>query len=131
VRLWIDECLSPTLVAVAQRRYEATCNEYRGMLNASDREVFAAVAHEGWVLVTNNEDDFRALTEAEQVHPGLIVLPQRLRADQPPMLISALEFIERNSAAAGTSPAAWVLNKFVVYDDLDNAITAQDWPPTE
>lgn len=67
MRLWIDECLSPTLVAVAQDRYEATCNEYRGMLHVSDRALFAVLGSERWVLVTNNEADFRALAREATV----------------------------------------------------------------
>jgi predicted nuclease of predicted toxin-antitoxin system len=43
VRLWIDECLTPTLVGVAQRRCEATCNEYRGLLNAKDPALYAVI----------------------------------------------------------------------------------------
>jgi predicted nuclease of predicted toxin-antitoxin system len=71
VRLWIDECLSPTLVAVAQERYEATCNDYRGMLHAADRVLFAVLVGDGWGLVTNNEADFRALARQVPIHPGL------------------------------------------------------------
>jgi hypothetical protein len=61
VRLWIDECLLPTLVAVAQGRYEATCNEYRGMLHATDRALFAVLSSERWVLVTNNDPRTRTM----------------------------------------------------------------------
>ncbi|MFI4977208.1 MAG: DUF5615 family PIN-like protein [Solirubrobacterales bacterium] len=56
MRLWIDECLSPTLVAVAQRRYEATCNEYRGLLHAKDPVLYAVISQEEWVLVTDDDD---------------------------------------------------------------------------
>jgi predicted nuclease of predicted toxin-antitoxin system len=130
VRLWIDECLSPTLVAVAQGRYEATCNEYRGMLHATDRALFAVLSSERWVLVTNNEADFRGLTRSEVTHPGLVVLPQRTRAEQATMLASALEFIERSTDAAGTSPAAWMTNKVVEYHDISDTLTAHEWPPS-
>lgn len=65
MRLWIDECLSPTLVAVARRRHEATCNEYRGLLQAKDPALYRVVSDEEWVLVTNNERHFRFLTVQE------------------------------------------------------------------
>lgn len=55
MRLWIDECLTPTLVGVAQRRCEATCNEYRGLLNAQDEALYAVISQEEWVLVTNDD----------------------------------------------------------------------------
>ena len=129
MRLWIDECLSPTLVAVAQARCEATCNEYRGMLHAADRELFAVLSREEWVLVTNNESDFRALTKEEGIHPGLIVLPQRTRAGQASMLTAVLDYIERSCAAAGLSAASWMTNKVIEYHDLTDRITAHDWPP--
>jgi predicted nuclease of predicted toxin-antitoxin system len=83
VRLWIHECLSPTLVDLAQRRYEATCNEYRGLLRAKDPALYAVISQQEWVLVTNNDRDFRALTMRAGLHSGLIVLPQRARSDQP------------------------------------------------
>lgn len=54
MRLWIDECLSPTLVKAARRRYEATCNEYRGLLRATDAVLYEIISREGWVFVTNN-----------------------------------------------------------------------------
>lgn len=86
MRLWVDECLSPTLVGVVQRRYEATCNEYHSLLRAQDEALYPVISQEEWVLVTNNYRDFRALAMHAGLHPGLIVLPQRTRPDQPPML---------------------------------------------
>jgi predicted nuclease of predicted toxin-antitoxin system len=129
VRVWIDECLSPTLVAATQVRFEATCNEYRGMLHATDRELFAVLSREEWVLVTNNESDFRALTREDGIHPGLIVLPQRTRAKQGLMLTAVLDYIERSCAAAGLSAASWMTSKVIEYHDLTDTITAHDWPP--
>lgn len=131
VRLWIDQCLSPTLVAIAQGRYEATCNQYRGMLHATDRALVSVLSSEGWVLVTNNEADFRVLARHVANQPGLVVLPQRSRAEQATMLTLVLEFIERSSNAADMSPAAWMTNKVVEYDDLTDTIAAHEWPPTQ
>ena len=93
MKLWIDEYLTPALVGVAQRRCEATCNEYRGLLRAKDPVLYAVISQEEWVLVTNNDDDFRALTMRAGLHSGLIVLPQRGRADEPPMLEAVLDHI--------------------------------------
>jgi predicted nuclease of predicted toxin-antitoxin system len=129
VRLWIDECLSPMLVRVAQRRYEATCSAYRGLLRIKDQELYAVASKEEWVLVTNNNRDFRALTERAGLHSGLILLPQRTRADQPPMLEATLHFIERHSADADMPAEAWIINRVVEYHDTDNTISAGEWPP--
>jgi predicted nuclease of predicted toxin-antitoxin system len=131
VKLWVDECLSPTLVAVAQRRYEATCNEYRRLLHAKDAELYAVISEEEWVLVTNDARDFRTLTGGQELHSGLIVLPQRVRADQARMLEAVLDHIERESATAGAPPAAWMTNRVVEYHDESDTITAHEWPPDE
>jgi hypothetical protein len=129
VRLWIDECLSPTLVGVAQRRHEATCNEYRGLLHAKDPALYAVISQEEWVLVTD-DDDFFALTMRAGLHSGLILLPQRARADQPPMLEAVLDYIDLHSAKADVPPAAWMTNRVVEYHDEDDTISADEWPPS-
>jgi Domain of unknown function (DUF5615) len=131
VRLWVDECLSPTLVGVAQRRYEATCNAHRGLLNAKDPVLYAVISREEWVLVTNNDRDFRALTRREGLHSGLIVLPQRGGVDQPPMLEAVLDYIDLHSAKAGTPPAAWMANCVVECHHEDDTISAGEWPPSQ
>lgn len=130
MRLWVDECLSPTLVVVAQRRYEATCNAHRGLLHAKDPALFAVISREEWVLITNNDRDFRALTKREGLHSGLIVLPQRGGVDQPPMLEAVLDYIDLHSAKAGTPAAAWMTNRVVEYHDKDDTISAGEWPPS-
>ena len=101
------------------------------MLHAADRVLFAVLVGEGWVLVTNNEADFRALARQVPIHPGLIVLPQRTRRARATMLTLVLEFIERRSAAAAVSPAEWMTNKVIEYHDLTDAMTAYEWPTTE
>jgi len=64
VKLWIDECLSPTLVKRANRRgYWATCNRDRDLLGASDSALHETVIGEEAVFVTNNESDFVALCQ--------------------------------------------------------------------
>ncbi len=129
MRLWIDECLSPTLVDVVQRRYEATCNKHRGLLCAKDPVLYAVVSHEEWVLVTD-DDDFLALARRSELHPGLILLPQRTRSDQPPMLEAVLDRIELHSAKDGVPPAAWMTNRVVEYHDEDDTISVGERPPS-
>ena len=124
MRLWIDECLSPTLVAVARRRFETTCNEYRGLLHAKDPSLYAVISDEEWVLVTNNDADFRALAERRGLHSGLILLPRRTRADQTLMLEAVLDCIDLRCREIGMPPAAWMTNRVVEYHDEDDTITA-------
>jgi predicted nuclease of predicted toxin-antitoxin system len=62
VKLWIDECLSPTLVARANSRgYWATCNRDRNLLGIRDQALHKIVIDEEAVFVTNDEADFVAL----------------------------------------------------------------------
>ncbi len=130
MRLWIDECLSPALVQAARRRYEATCNEYRGLLRAADAALYAVISPEEWVFVTNNNRDFRALTARVGLHSGLILLPQRVRSDQPRVLGDVLDYVDRLSADAGLPPAVWMVNRIVEYHDEDDSIGDGEWPPS-
>jgi hypothetical protein len=52
VKLWIDECLSPTLVARANHRgYWATCNRDRDLLGVADQNLHELVIDEEAVFV--------------------------------------------------------------------------------
>ena len=128
MRLWIDECLSPTLVDLAQLRYEATCNKYRGLLRVEDPALYAVISQEEWVLVTNNYRDFRALTLRAGLHSGLIVLPQRTLSGQPPMLEAVLDHIDLHSSKVNMLSEAWMTNRVVEYHE-DDTISADEWPP--
>jgi predicted nuclease of predicted toxin-antitoxin system len=62
VKLWIDECLSPTLVERAnQRGYWATCNRDRELLGIQDEHLHEIAIEEEVVFATNNEADFAVL----------------------------------------------------------------------
>lgn len=99
MKLWIDECLSPTLVGVSQGRYETTCNHYRGKLGAKDADLYAVVTEEEFVFVTNNERDFVSLTKHTDVHPGLVILPMGTREQQKLTYAAAVAHIERCGAS--------------------------------
>lgn len=52
MKLWIDECLSPTLVERANRRgYWATCNRDRNLLGVRDKALHKIVIDEEAVFV--------------------------------------------------------------------------------
>lgn len=77
MKLWFDECLTPTLVQRAnQRGYWATCNRDRGLLGISDADLHPVVIEEEAVFVTNNESDFVTLSREVDLHTGLVILPQ-------------------------------------------------------
>jgi len=57
LKLWIDECLSPTLVTAANSLgYDVTCNRDRGMLGALDSELYATASVADFTLVTNKRE---------------------------------------------------------------------------
>lgn len=123
MKLWIDECLSPTLVERANRRgYWATCNRDRGLLGVSDKALHEQVIEEEAVFVTNDEADFVALYRRVDLHTGLLILPQTEgREALLPLLDVALDYIERQAKHAGETPTEWMLNKRVDIDLGRNA----------
>lgn len=129
MKLWVDECLSPTLVERANRRgYWATCNRDRGLLGASDKLLHERVITEEAVFVTNDEADFVALYRQVDLHTGLLILPQAEKRNALlPLLDAALDYIERHAKAAGETPAEWMLNRRVEVDS-HSAPTHDDLP---
>lgn len=132
MKLWIDECLSPTLVEQANRRgYWATCNRDRGLLGVPDRALHKTVIDEEAVFVTNDEVDFVALYRQVDLHTGLLILPQAQgREALWPLLDAALDYIERRAETEDETPAEWMLNKRVEVD-LDSSIRHVDLPEAE
>jgi predicted nuclease of predicted toxin-antitoxin system len=129
VKLWIDECLSPTLVERANRRgYWATCNRDRGLLGVRDDALHKVVIDKEAVFVTNNEADFVALYRRVDLHTGLLILPQTQKREALwPLLDAALDYIERQANAAAETAADWMLNKRVEVDPSGTA-THDDLP---
>jgi predicted nuclease of predicted toxin-antitoxin system len=132
VKLWIDECLSPTLVERANRRgYWATCNRDRDLLGVRDQALHKTVIDEEAVFVTNDEADFVALYRQVDLHTGLLILPQAERREALwPLLDSALDYIERHAKDEDETPADWMLNKRVEID-LEGSIKHLDLPGAE
>jgi predicted nuclease of predicted toxin-antitoxin system len=118
VKLWIDECLTPTLVGRANDRgYWATCNRDRGLLGTLDENLHPIVIEEEAVFCTNNESHFVALCRNVDLHTGLLILPQTGRRDeQGPLLDAALDYIERQAKADAEIAADWMINKRVEVD---------------
>jgi predicted nuclease of predicted toxin-antitoxin system len=76
VKFLIDECLSPELVAIARARGhgESTHVTWLGMRSRKDWSIVRRAVTDGYVLVTNNATDFRALLGREEVHAGLVCI---------------------------------------------------------
>lgn len=115
MKLWIDECLSPTLVARANRRgYWATCNRDRDLLGVADKLLHELVIDEEAVFVTNDEADFVALYRQVDLHTGLLILPQTDRREALwPLLDAALDYIEQAAKAEDETAPEWMINRRV------------------
>lgn len=129
MKLWADACVSPSLAGVAHARgYEGTSNRERGLLSALDSEFYSTVVAGDWILVTNNEVDFRKLARREGLHPGLIILPQGRVVEQQASLHAVIDYIEARAAEDDEEPWAWMVSRIVIYDDQDDSIT-WEWLP--
>lgn len=129
MKLWIDECLSPTLVERANLRgYWATCNRDRSLLGVRDRVLHKIVIDEEAVFVTNDEADFDLLYQQVDPHTGLLILPQAERREALwPLLDAVLDYIEQQASGKNETPAEWMLNKRVEAG-LDGSIKHSDLP---
>jgi predicted nuclease of predicted toxin-antitoxin system len=76
VKCLIDECLSPELVVIARARGhgESTHVTWLGMRSRNDWSIVRRAIADGYVLVTNNTTDFKALLRREEVHAGLVCI---------------------------------------------------------
>lgn len=131
MKLWIDECLSPTLVRRANRRgYWATCNRDRNLLGVSDKALHETVIDDEAVFVTNDEADFDVLYRQVDLHTGLLILPQTQGREALWLLLdAAIDYIEQQANREDETPAEWMLNKRVNVA-LEGSIDHADLPAT-
>jgi predicted nuclease of predicted toxin-antitoxin system len=122
LKLFIDECLSPRLAARlnASGEHEAMHPRDYGRLGERDDQVLARCLEESRTIVTENAVDFRKLIAAEEIHPGLIILPSTSRSESERLLDKVLAKL----ASLGDPPSV-MINKvieisaegeFVIYD---------------
>jgi len=96
MRLFIDECLSPTFASqLAELGHDAIHPLHVGRRGQLDHTVRDACIAEDRAIVTENVGDFKALLGKEPIHPGLIALPQTSRARGWALILAALAFLER------------------------------------
>jgi len=75
VKLLVDENLSPKVAEVLRRDGIDACSvRDRGLLEATDPEVFARAFAEDRVVVTVNVCDFEKLASACELHAGVILI---------------------------------------------------------
>lgn len=76
MKFLIDECLSPTLAAIARKRGfpESTHVTWLGLRSRQDWLLARRAIRDGYVLVTNDTADFTPLMERKSCHPGLVCM---------------------------------------------------------
>ena len=76
MKFLIDECLSPSLAAIARERGfpESTHVTWLGLRARQDWALVRRAVDDGYALVTHNRADFTSLMEREPLHPGLLCL---------------------------------------------------------
>jgi predicted nuclease of predicted toxin-antitoxin system len=90
VRLFIDECLSPTL---ARRLSESGAHDAVhpldvGRRGESDHGIVERCVADDRIIVTGNARDFRRLLGIVELHPGLIILPAVCGSARHPRTLS-------------------------------------------
>ena len=76
MKLLIDECLSPSLAAIARERGypQSTHVTWLGLRARQDWALIRRAVADEYVLVTNDRADFASLMEREHRHPGLVCI---------------------------------------------------------
>lgn len=114
MRLFIDECLSPTFARqLAELGHDAIHPLHVGRRGQLDHTVKDACIAEDRVIVAENVGDFKALLGKEPIHPGLIALPQTGRGQGWALILAALAFLERQDA----DPMNALINHCLEFDE--------------
>ena len=76
MKFLIDECLSPTLAALARERAIPSRRHvtWLGLRARQDWALVRRAVADGYVLLTNDRGNFAPLIEREQHHPGLVCI---------------------------------------------------------
>ena len=76
MKFLIDECLSPSLAAIARKRgyLLSTHATWLGLRARQDWALVRRAVADGYVLVRNDRTDFTTLVEREPRHPGLVCI---------------------------------------------------------
>jgi predicted nuclease of predicted toxin-antitoxin system len=96
VRLFIDECLSPSIATRLNEtgRHDAVHPLHLARRGEPDHQILARCTAEDRVIVTENARDFRQLVAGADLHPDLMILPSIDRDGSWRSLQAAIAFIE-------------------------------------
>jgi predicted nuclease of predicted toxin-antitoxin system len=119
--LLLDENTSPRIVrALWEREVDAVHVRDRGLLGASDHEIWKFAKQEGRSIVTINGKDFRKLARDSQKHPGIVVIPSGGSPDaQLEFIMSAVTWVTSTNSPDGFS------NRYLEIGDEGEIILAE------
>jgi len=120
VKLFIDECLSPDYATwLNERGHDAVHPLHVGRRRQLDHTVVANCIAEDRPIVTENIGDFTILLGAQDIHPGLIALPQGGKDQVWRLLETAIAFLE----GLGGDPTDHLVNACLSFSDRLPALT--------
>lgn len=120
MKLFIDECLSPDYATrLNERGHDAVHPLHVGRRGQLDHTVVAVCIAEDRAIVTENIGDFKALLGAEDIHPGLIALPQSGKEQVWRLLEIAIAFLE----GLGGDPMDQLVNACLAFVDRQPVLT--------
>ena len=95
MRLFLDECVSPRIAdPLNADGHVVTALRDVGGLGEPDHKVLRRCIDEDFVLVTQDARDFRNLVAREEIHPGLIILPNLDRQQSEALLSEAINYLD-------------------------------------
>lgn len=123
MRLLLDECVSPRVAEPlnAEGHVVAALRDVGG-LGEPDYRVLRRCIDGDRVLVTQNARDFRSLVAREEIHPGLIILPNLDRQRTEVLLRQAIEHLARSG-----DPVDLMVNR-VLEMTADGSLRLDDLP---
>lgn len=97
MRLFIDECLSPSIADYLNNTglHEARHPLHYGGRGEPDHVVLERCIAADLVIVTENARDFQALIANAEIHPGLIILPCVSRTRSRQLLDAAIAYLHQ------------------------------------
>ena len=126
VRLFLDECVSPRLAGPLNAEgHIVTSLRDVGGLGEPDYMVLRRCIDQDAVLVTQDARDFRELVAREEIHPGLIILPNRGRQRTEAFLRRAIDHLE------GRGDAMDLMVNGVLQVGADGELRFHDLPNAE
>ena len=119
--LLLDENTSPRIVrALWERQVDAVHIRDRGLLGASDHELWKFAKQEVRTLVTINGKDFRKLAEQSLEHSGVVVIPSGGSPDaQLEFIMSAVTWATSTNVSNGFS------NRYLEVGDDGEIVVAE------